>query len=83
MLAIGSEIRYRIAAIFAAHWEEFVSSTRQFRSAGETFRGTLRHDGKSVPRGYPVLAVSPCNPARKAGGLQVHHNDQRGSDDIA
>lgn len=29
MLAIGSEIRYRIAAIFAAQWEEFVSSARE------------------------------------------------------
>lgn len=30
MLAIGTEIRYRIAAIFVAHWGEFVSSARQF-----------------------------------------------------
>lgn len=28
MLAIGTEIRYRIAAILAAHWEEFVASSK-------------------------------------------------------
>lgn len=30
MLAIGSQIRYRLAAIFAAHWDEFVRSARQW-----------------------------------------------------
>lgn len=30
MLAMGSEIRYRLAAIFAAHWDAFVRSTREF-----------------------------------------------------
>jgi len=30
MLAVGTEIRYRIAALFAAHWDAFVRSTRQW-----------------------------------------------------
>src|SRR5579864_3070946 len=30
MLAVGSEIRYRIAALLEAHWAEFVRSTKQF-----------------------------------------------------
>lgn len=30
MLAVGSEIRYRIAALLEAHWTEFVRSTRQW-----------------------------------------------------
>jgi hypothetical protein len=29
MLAVGTEVRYRIAALFEAHWEEFVSTTGQ------------------------------------------------------
>ena len=29
MLAVGTEVRYRIAALFEAHWEEFVRTTRQ------------------------------------------------------
>ena len=30
MLAVGSEIRYRIAAPLEAHWGEFVRSAKQF-----------------------------------------------------
>jgi hypothetical protein len=30
MLAVGSEIRYRIAALLEAHWAEFVRSAKQF-----------------------------------------------------
>ncbi len=30
MLAIGSEIRFRIAALFEAHWDEFVSQAREW-----------------------------------------------------
>lgn len=29
MLAVGSEIRYRIAALLEAHWAEFVRSAKQ------------------------------------------------------
>ena len=29
MLAVGTEVRYRIAALFDAHWEEFVRTTGQ------------------------------------------------------
>ena len=29
MLAVGTQVRYRIAALFDAHWEEFVRTTRQ------------------------------------------------------
>jgi hypothetical protein len=29
MLAVGTEVRYRIAALFEAHWEEFVRTTHQ------------------------------------------------------
>ena len=55
MLAIGTEIRYRIAAIFAAHWDEFVNSARQF------IRPVVFETVRKIKQDYDIDVVAGSN----------------------